>query len=179
MDEVTQIRERIDLVSFISEYIPLKKMGRNFKTNCPFHNEKTPSFVVSPERQVWHCFGCSKGGDIFSFIQDIEGVEFYEALRILAAKAGIELDVSTKGGSASGGKNDKTRLCEVCESATKFFEKQFLSSTGKLALKYLKDRGVVDLTIKEFRLGFAPNDWGSLGTFLKDCSYSEKEIVEA
>ncbi|MBI2065479.1 MAG: DNA primase, partial [Candidatus Zambryskibacteria bacterium] len=139
-----------------------------------FHNEKTPSFVVSPERQVWHCFGCSKGGDIFSFVQDIEGVEFPEALRILAAKAGIELESFNP-----AVKDDKTKLYEVCEAATKFFEKQFYSNTGKLALEYLKNRGVLDTTIQEFRLGFAPNDWNALGTFLKNCGYSENEIVEA
>src|SRR3989344_570416 len=178
-DNVSKIKDRLDVVDVISGYLKLQKTGINFKARCPFHNEKTPSFVVSPERQVWHCFGCSKGGDIFSFIQEIEGVEFIEALRILATKAGIELDVSARGGSAFGGKDDKTKLYEVCEAATKFFEKQFSSNTGKLALDYLKNRGVTDSTIKEFRLGFAPNDWNALGTFLKNCSYSENEIVEA
>ena len=178
-DNVSKIKDRLDVVDVISGYLKLQKAGINFKARCPFHNEKTPSFVVSPERQVWHCFGCSAGGDVFTFIQQIEGVEFPEALRVLAAKAGIELDVSARGGSAFGGKDDKARLYEVCESATKFFEKQFLSSAGKRALEYLKDRGVKDETVKEFRLGFAPNDWNSLGTFLKDCGYSENEIVEA
>jgi len=178
-DNVSKIKDRLDVVDVISGYLKLQKTGINFKARCPFHNEKTPSFVVSPERQVWHCFGCSKGGDIFSFIQDIEGVEFPEALRVLATKAGIELDVSARGGSAYGGKDDKAKLFEVCESATKFFEKQFQSNTGKLALEYLKDRGVTDSTIQEFRLGFAPNDWNALGTFLRNCGYSENEIVEA
>ncbi len=178
-DNVSKIKDRLDVVDVISGYLKVQKAGMNFKARCPFHNEKTPSFVISPERQVWHCFGCSKGGDIFSFIQDIEGVEFPEALRILATKAGIEIDVSAKGGSASGGKDDKARLYEVCETATKFFEKQFLSNTGKRALEYIQNRGVNDETIKEFRLGFAPNDWNALGTFLKNCGYSDNEIVEA
>ena len=178
-DNVSKIKDRLDVVDVISGYLKLQKAGMNFKARCPFHNEKTPSFVVSPERQVWHCFGCSKGGDMFTFVEDIEGVEFLEALRILAIKAGVELSVSAKGGSAFGGKNDKTRLYEICESATKFFEKQFNSSSGKLALEYLKKRGVLDSTILEFRLGFAPNDWNALGTFLKNCGYSENDIVEA
>ena len=173
-DNVSKIKDRLDVVDVISGYLKLQKAGMNFKARCPFHNEKTPSFVVSPERQVWHCFGCSKGGDIFSFIQDIEGVEFPEALRVLAAKAGIELDSFNP-----AIKDDKARLYEVCETATKFFEKQFHSNIGKLALEYLKNRGVVDSTIQEFRLGFAPNDWNALGTFLKNCGYSENEIVEA
>ena len=173
-DNVSKIKDRLDVVDVISGYLKLQKAGINFKARCPFHNEKTPSFVVSPERQVWHCFGCSKGGDIFSFVQDIEGVEFPEALRVLAAKAGIELESFNP-----AVKDDKTKLYEVCESATKFFEKQFLSSTGKFALEYLKNRGVAEPTIQEFRLGFAPNDWNALGTFLKNCGYSEDEIVEA
>ncbi len=173
-DNVSKIKDRLDVVDVISGYLKLQKAGMNFKARCPFHNEKTPSFVVSPERQVWHCFGCSKGGDIFTFVQDIEGVEFIDALRILAAKAGIELDSFNP-----AVKDDKARLYEICESATKFFEKQFQSSTGKLALEYLKNRGVEDSTIQEFRLGFAPNDWNSLGTFLKNCGYTEIETVEA
>jgi len=91
MDQATEVREKIDIVSLISEYLPLKKMGRNFKTNCPFHNENTPSFVISPERQIWHCFGCNKGGDAFTFLMEYENMEFPEALRALAKKAGITI----------------------------------------------------------------------------------------
>lgn len=173
-DNISKIKDRLDVVDVISGYLKLQKAGMNFKARCPFHNEKTPSFVVSLERQVWHCFGCSKGGDIFSFIQEIEGVEFLEALRILATKAGVELDSFNP-----AVKDDKARLFETCETAAKFFEKQFLSSYGKNALEYLKDRGLSDTTIKEFRLGFAPNDWNALGTFLKNCGFSENETIEA
>src|SRR6476620_9212734 len=92
MDQVAQIREKLDIVAFISEYVTLKKKGRNFKANCPFHTEKTPSFIVSPDRQTWHCFGsCNKGGDIYSFLMEYERLEFPEALRILAKRAGVEL----------------------------------------------------------------------------------------
>src|SRR3990167_3686636 len=173
-DNVSKIKDRLDVVDVISGYLKLQKAGQNYKARCPFHNEKTPSFVISPERQVWHCFGCSKGGDIFTFIQDIEGVEFIEALRILADKAGVKIESFNP-----AVKDDKARLYEVCETATKFFEKQFNSNTGKLALEYLKNRSVSDSTIGEFRLGFAPNDWNALGTFLKNCGYSDNEIVEA
>ena len=114
-DNVSKIKDRLDIVDIISGYLKLVKAGQNFKARCPFHNEKTPSFVVSPERQVWHCFGCSKGGDMFSFIQEIEGVEFIEALRILAAKAGIELESFDP-----AVKDDKARLYEVCEAPAKF-----------------------------------------------------------
>src|SRR5690242_3739539 len=91
MDQVAEIRSKSDIVSLIQGCISLKKAGRNFKANCPFHGEKTPSFVVSPERQIWHCFGCQKGGDVYSFLMEYERVEFPEALRILAEKAGVQL----------------------------------------------------------------------------------------
>ena len=173
-DNVSKIKDRLDVVDVISGYLKVQKAGMNFKARCPFHNEKTPSFVISPERQVWHCFGCSAGGDMFTFIQQIEGVEFPEALRVLASKAGIELESFNP-----AVKDDKIKLYETCEASTRFFEKQFNSNTGKLALEYLKNRGVTEETIREFRLGFAPNDWNALGTFLKNCGYSENEIVEA
>src|SRR3989344_661574 len=91
MDEVDKIKQKLDIVEILGERLQLKKAGRNFKTNCPFHNEKSASFVVSPERQIWHCFGCQKGGDLFTFIQDYENVTFSEALKELAARAGIKL----------------------------------------------------------------------------------------
>src|SRR3989344_6781850 len=101
MDQASEVREKIDIVALISEYLPLKKMGRNFTTVCPFHNENSPSFVVSPERQIWHCFGCGKGGDAFTFLMEYENLEFIEALRILAKKAGVVLKMSESSFTAS------------------------------------------------------------------------------
>jgi DNA primase len=91
MNEIEQIKQKIDIVELINDYIPLKKSGRNFKSPCPFHSEKTPSFTVSAERQIWHCFGCGKGGDIFTFLTEYEHADFPEALKILAARAGVKL----------------------------------------------------------------------------------------
>lgn len=91
MDQVSQVRERIDIVALLGEYISVKKGGRNFKARCPFHEEKTPSFMISPERQRWHCFGCGKGGDAFTFLMEYEHIEFPEALRMLAKRAGVVL----------------------------------------------------------------------------------------
>ncbi len=174
-DTIEQIKSRLDVVDVISGYIKLQRSGVNFKARCPFHNEKTPSFYISPERQIWHCFGCSKGGDMFGFIKEIEGVEFPEALRILAQKAGVELAAFDP-----AIRNEKTKLYEICETAARFFEKQLhQSQTGQKALAYLKDRGLSDETIKEFRLGFAPDDWHALGTFLNQCGYTYKEITDA
>lgn len=176
-DNVSKIKDRLDVVEVLSGYMKLQKAGINYKGRCPFHNEKTPSFFVSPERQIWHCFGCAKGGDMFEFVKEIEGVEFREALKILAAKAGIELEQFQPRPGESV--DVKQKLYDVCELATKFFEKQFQSSTGREALAYLHDRGLIDDTIKEFRLGWAPNDWESLSNYLYTAGYSEKEIVDA
>ena len=175
VDNISKIKDRLDVVDIISGYLKVQKAGMNFKARCPFHNEKTPSFYISPERQIWHCFGCSKGGDIFGFIKDIEGVEFPEALRILAQKAGIELEHQSP-----GVKNEKTQLLNIVESAARFFEKQLWGSGyGRQALEYLTERGLKEETIKEFRLGYAPNDWYSLNKFLLSLGFSKKEIVDA
>lgn len=174
-DNISQIKERLSVVDVISGYIKVQKAGINFKARCPFHNEKTPSFYISPERQIWHCFGCQKGGDIFGFVKEIEGVEFPEALRILAQKAGVKL--ATYDHTV---KDSKTVLYDICETATRFFEKQLHHSpTGKKAMAYLKDRGLNDDTIKDFRLGFAHDDWHALGNFLRDCGFSDGDIIGA
>ncbi|MBX4211408.1 MAG: DNA primase [Candidatus Yanofskybacteria bacterium] len=174
-DTIDQIKSRLDIVEVIGGYIKTQKSGVNFKARCPFHNEKTPSFYISPERQIWHCFGCSKGGDVFGFVKEIEGVEFPEALRILAQKAGVTLDTFDP-----KVRDEKTRILEIIETATKFFEKQLWHGpVGQQALAYLRERGVQDQTIKEFRLGFAPDDWHALGKFLNDCGYSNRELVSA
>ncbi len=174
-DNISQVKERLSVVDVISGYIKVHKAGANFKARCPFHNEKTPSFYISPERQIWHCFGCQKGGDIFGFVKEIEGVEFPEALRILAQKAGVQLksfDPTTT--------DAKSALHEICETAARFFEKQLhQSTTGKKALTYLKDRGLNDSEIKEFRLGFAPDDWHALSNFLRDCGFKEQDIIDS
>src|SRR3989344_5522876 len=176
-DNVSKIKAKLDIVDVISGYLKLTKSGINYKARCPFHNEKTPSFFVTPERQIWHCFGCSKGGDMFGFIQDIEGVEFVEALRILAQKAGVKLEYSSNNFAA---KDDKAVLYEICETASRFFEKQLNSSgAGKRALEYLKNRGLADETMREFRLGFAPSEWESLSMFLRNCGYKDADIVDA
>ena len=174
-DNISKIKERIDVVDLISEYIKLQKAGSNFKAPCPFHNEKTPSFYVSPERQIWHCFGCNAGGSIFDFVMQMDGVEFGEALKILANKAGIELqhfDASFK--------NERIELLNICEKSAKFFEKQLWeSNSGKRALQYLKDRKVKEDIIKSFRLGYAPALWDSLLVYLRNCGFRSEDIEQA
>jgi DNA primase len=174
-DTIEQIKTRLDVVDVISGYVKVQKAGANFKVCCPFHNEKTPSFFISPERQIWHCFGCGKGGDIFGFVKEIEGVEFPEALRILAQRAGVQLqEFDPKA------RNAKTRLLESVELATKFFEKQLWESpSGQHALTYLRERGLTDETIRTFRLGWAPNDWHALGMFLSSRRFTDRECADA
>ncbi len=176
-DNVRKIKDRLDIVDVISAYIKVQKAGINYKARCPFHNEKTPSFFITPERQIWHCFGCAKGGDMFEFVKEIEGVEFPEALKILASRAGVELEQFRP--AERGVQDEKAKLYEICELATKFFQKQFQSSIGKQALSYLLDRGLNQETIQDFRLGYAPDEWESLSGFLKVKGYSEKDIIDA
>ena len=174
-DNISKIKDRLNVVDVVSGYLKLHKAGVNFKAPCPFHNEKTPSFFVSPERQIWHCFGCQKGGDIFAFIKEMEGVEFPEALRILAARAGIELEEFD-----SAIKDSKDRLYQICELSARFFEKQLgRSDTGQRAVGYLKSRGLEEATMAKFRLGFAPNTWDALTKYLRNSGFTEKEIIDA
>src|SRR5476651_1289378 len=161
MDQAAIIREKIDLVSLISEYIPLKKAGQNFKTNCPFHNEKSPSFVVSPERQIWHCFGCQKGGDAFSFLMEYENMEFPEALRALAKKAGVELKSFKFDNQLT---SEKEQIYGLNRHALKFYQYVLLKhNLGKPALAYLREkRTMSENLIETFSLGFSKNSGSAL-----------------
>lgn len=169
---IEQIKERLDIVELIGSYVRLEKAGSNFKARCPFHGEKTPSFFVSPARQMWHCFGCSKGGDHFQFIQELEGVEFPEALKILAERTGVELlkeDPRIR--------SERVKLLTLLEEATRFFEANLFNRKDVGA--YLKDRGLTGETAKRFRLGYAENKWDALLHYLRAKGYSEYEIEQA
>ena len=180
MDEVSQIRERIDIVSFISEYIPLKKAGRNFKALCPFHNEKTPSFVISPERQIWHCFGgCNKGGDAYSFLMEYEKLDFVEALRILAKRTGVKLRES---GFEAGLSSKKEAIYKLNKIALDYYHYVLTKhKVGKKALNYLAKNRKLDVRLIEtFMLGFSPKDGDSLSNYLINRKNHKKEdLVDA
>jgi len=178
MDQVSQVREKIDIVGLISSYIPLKKSGRNFTTNCPFHNEKTPSFVVSPERQIWHCFGCGRGGDAYSFLMEYENIEFIEALRTLAKKAGVNLKFTSDAFSSS----KKEKIFEVNKIASLFYNFILLKhQSGKQALEYLiKKRGLTSRLINTFGIGFSPTGRRDLSNYLiNKKNFSKKDLVDA
>ena len=173
MTPVEQIKEKLDIAEFVRSYISLHPAGKNFKALCPFHKEKTPSFIVSPERQTWHCFGaCSEGGDIFKFLMKYENLEFHEALKILAEKAGVELKRISPADQKQFGV-----LYEINEAAKEFFEQNLKSSTE--AKKYLTDRGLKTETIEEFELGLAPDKWDSLAVYLIKKGYSAADIERA
>lgn len=178
MDEVSLIREKNDIVSFIGEYVTLKRSGRNFKANCPFHNEKTPSFMVNPERQRWKCFGCQKGGDIYSFLMEYERLEFPEALRFFAKRAGIEL---TESPSRLSQKSNKEKIYVINNLAREYYHYILTKhKAGKIAMSYLENRGVTSKIIDTFMLGFAPNTNDSLVKYLTSKKqFKPADILEA
>lgn len=174
---VEEIKRKIDIVDFIGSYISLKKTGRNFKANCPFHQEKTPSFIVSPERQIWHCFGaCNTGGDIIKFLMKWENITFYEALRDLAKKAGVKL---ARVSFEDNVWKKKQKLFEINHLAAQYY--QFIlekTKYGRKAVKYLLDRGIKKETAIKFQLGYAPLSWDSLRSYFKRKQYSPHEVEE-
>ena len=172
MDTVEEIKSKLDIVDVISEYIQLKRAGTSFKARCPFHQEKAPSFFVSPEKQIWHCFGCGAGGDIFGFVMEIEGLDFPEALRILAKKAGVEIKTYDRQAVSQ-----KTKLIDICRLSAEFYHKVFWQSPlAEQARKYLKQRGLNKKIINEFQIGFAPDKWDLVFKFLTKRGFSPKDI---
>src|SRR3990170_1427191 len=171
-DDIQQIRNRVNLVDIIAEQIPLKKSGRTWRGLCPFHHEKTPSFHVDPAKQLYHCFGCGAGGDVFTWLMKTEGLEFREAIETLARKIGYTLTAAPGGQSGPRG-----RLLKACEEATAFYRGQLTGDKGAGARAYLTKRGLSGL-IDEYFLGFSP-DWSSSVGFLKERGLSEAEMITA
>ena len=176
--DVETVKSRTNIVDIVGEYVKLTKAGNSFKACCPFHQEKTPSFNVNEEKQFYHCFGCGVGGDVFSFVMEIEKLGFREALTLLAQKAGIELQDGFTGSSRES-QDKKKKLYDVLELTTKFYEKQLWSGEGvKKVLPYLKERGLSDEVIKKFRLGYAPDGWNHVHDFLQKKGFSSEIILQ-
>ncbi|MCR4330279.1 MAG: DNA primase [Patescibacteria group bacterium] len=171
-NSVEQIKGRLSIVDVVGSYIKLEKAGGNFRAACPFHAERTPSFFVSPVRDSYHCFGCNRGGDIFSFVEEIEGLDFKGALKVLADKAGISLEEVNP-----ALRSEKEQLYGLLEEATKLFQLDLIKN--KEALSYLYGRGVSAETLKQFRIGFAPQSWTFVRDALSNKGFTEQEIQKA
>ena len=173
-----EVRNSVNIVSFVSEYVALKKRGRNHVARCPFHNEKTPSFNVNEEKQIFMCFGCGLGGDIFKFIMQIENLTFPEAVRFIAERRGISLPETSNPDTEKPGTRAKD-LREIMAAAVDFFHHTLADlPEGQSPLKYLHDRGVESGTIEQFRMGFAPAGGNSLIQFMKNKGYSLESLHE-
>ena len=167
---VETIKEKLNIVDVVGQYIELKPAGKTLKGKCPFHNERTPSFFVSPDRGTYYCFGCGAKGDIFSFVEQFEGLDFMGALKLLAERAGVQLDLTYTRES----KVEKERSYAIMEDAAKFFEKQF--ALHKEPQVYVESRGLTAETVASFRIGFIPAEWRLLTTYLLGRGYTETEI---
>jgi DNA primase len=177
MDAVEEVKQRLNIEDVIGEYVQLKRAGRNWKGLSPFTSERSPSFMVSPEKQIWHDFSSGKGGNVFSFVMEMEGLDFREALELLARKAGVDLE-QFRGQRGSGRGKEKERLYELLEAATHFYQVQF--SKNQLALTYVfKKRQFTKETALEWRLGYSPNTGGALLDFLKTKGFTEAEAQAA
>jgi len=176
MDSISQIKSKLDIVDIIGGYIPLKKSGRNYSANCPFHGEKTPSFMVSPELQIYKCFGCGVNGDMFRFVQEIEGIDFVQTLEHLAEKAGIELERKDYDPTSL----KKKKIFEINNVATQFYQQLLKHPAGKEALEYLKaKRKLKDSIIEEFKLGYAPNAYDLLYKYMIKKGYAVGDLLDA
>ncbi|MBN1325864.1 DNA primase [Candidatus Falkowbacteria bacterium] len=171
--QIEEIKSKIDIVDLISEYTALKPAGTNWKARCPFHNERTPSFMVSRDKQIWHCFGCGEGGDIFEFVQKIEGMEFSEALRHLAEKAGVKLKKVDPAIVSQ-----KTKLLDILKVAAEFFHLSLLKTQeGKIGRDYIEKRNLSQKTVSDFKIGYAPDSWDKLLNFLIKKGFKQNEIL--
>src|SRR5207249_2490902 len=170
------VKERVDIVQLISERVPLKKVGRAYSGLCPFHSEKTPSFTVDPDRRTYHCFGCGKHGDIFTWLEELDGIEPVEALRVLAERAGVELT-----SRRDPAEQEREKRLLAANDTAHFYFRQALRGTerGKEVARYIADRGIQPETVEKFGLGYAPDSWDGLVGYLRKKGYSDDEAVAA
>src|ERR1035437_4815496 len=178
MSVIDEVKQRTDIVAVIGQYAALQKAGRTLRALCPFHSEKTPSFFVYPDQQSWHCFGaCSTGGDVISFVMKKENMEFGEALRLLADRAGVVIPTRVE---KDPDKDKKERIFLVNEAAAGYYHHEFLNSAAaENARQYTRKRGITSQTVSDFQLGFAPNNWGTLLQHLEEKGFTEQEILDA
>ncbi|MFC1915290.1 DNA primase [Chloroflexota bacterium] len=177
MSVIDEVKQRTDIADVVNQYVSLKKAGRNLSGLCPFHSEKHPSFFVYPAQQSWHCFGCNTGGDVLSFIMKKDDMNFGEALRLLAERAGITIPSKF---DREEGKEEKERLFKINEAAAQYFHNLLINSPkGAKARKYITSRGFSSKTMADFQLGFSLNSWDSLKQYLLERGYTESELLTA
>ncbi len=175
--EVAGLKQNTDIISIVSNYVNLKKSGKNFMGLCPFHKEKTPSFIVDPQTQLYHCFGCGNGGDVISFIMKTENLSFIEAVELIAKKTGYALKYVETGNFEKEEK--KSRLFELNELARKYYNYVlFESRTGRRALSYLKSRKISEESLRKFDIGYSPDSWDSFIKFAHSRNFTDSELVE-
>ncbi len=170
------VKERVDIVQLISERVPLKKTGRAYSGLCPFHSEKTPSFTVDPDRRTYHCFGCNRHGDIFTWLEELDGLEPVEALKVLAERAGVELT-----SRRDPAEQEREKRLLAANDTAHFYFRQALRGTdrGKEVARYLAERGILPESVEKFGLGYAPDSWDGLVGYLRKKGYSDEEVVAA
>ncbi|PID80315.1 MAG: DNA primase, partial [Clostridiales bacterium] len=175
--EVTEyIKDRVDIIDVIGSSVSLKKTGRNYKGLCPFHSEKTPSFVVSQERQFYHCFGCGKSGSIFNYVMETENVDFLDALESLAERYGIDLTPFIESDQGRQKYDNRQRLYDVMQSAARYYFKQLGGS--QVARQYLQGRQLSDATARHFGLGYAPDGWQNIIEFAERAGFTRRELLD-
>lgn len=179
-DKITEIKNACDIVDIVSESVVLKQSGSNLLGLCPFHAEKTPSFTVSPDKQIFHCFGCGEGGNVFSFLMKQNGVTFPEAVKSLASRCGIDLVLDRMSGDERRLTTERDQLVSVNRAAIRFFRRSLLEApAGRRALNYLEKRGLDDATIDRFQMGFAPRGWEHLTRRLLAAGYTPQILEKA
>ena len=178
-DLIEEVRSKNDIVDVISDYVKLQRKGSSYFGLCPFHNEKSPSFSVSPGKQMYYCFGCGAGGNVFTFIMEYENYSFVEALKYLADRAGVQLPEVEYSKEAKAASDFKSMLLEIQKKAASFYYYQLKQESGKPALDYLKGRQLSEDTIKKFGLGCSPRYSGALYQYLKGQGYSDELLKES
>ena len=174
-DFMDELHERSDIVDVIGSYLSLNHRGRLYTALCPFHNEKTPSFTVFPETSSFYCFGCHEGGDVISFVEKYENLDYMEAVKLLAERAGM----TVPDGSDQRAAQRNKRILEANKTAGRFFFSMLNSDSGRIARKYIRDRGLEDRTITKYGIGYAPESWGALRDYMNGKGFTDDELIDA
>ena len=179
-DDVALVRETARIDQVVSDYLPIKNAGGgSLKGLCPFHDEKTPSFHVTPSRGLWYCFGCGEGGDVIGFLQKVDNLSFVEAIEKLASKFNIELRYEQSLGAAPDNRGFKNKVYEINKLTKEFYQKNLLSPQAEIGRAFLKSRGFDKTAAERFSIGYAPNSWDELTKYLRNLSFEDKELIEA